>query len=265
MTTNSFKSLVRRRLRSARAENIGRPVIACLWTNSPHAQAIHSERHGRPIEPLPDDQSWPAYALDTWTVAEAASLLRRKAGIGGAVLANLIEDLPQHERSWLLLDVQEPSLRIAAFGGCKLFENYVLYDEIFDTVCVRCHKAAKGKGAVRFHLDDGQKVVVCGKTTKAMMATLRLVTVADSQCLPSISRGAMARLPLTEGDLALILSRLYSNQPHVVAEAILALRKVPGGRDAWLTRVLEHTHALKDLADAVRIEINGESRPDDQL
>ena len=51
------------------------------------------------------------------------------------------------------------------------------------------------------------------------------------------------------------LSRLFKDKPHVVAEAIRALRKVPGDRDKWISTVLNSTPALRGMAEAAHREI----------
>jgi hypothetical protein len=264
--SKSHKSLVREQLARAKSKGMHHPVVACLWHDSPHAKAIYQERHGHLIGGDQQDETDDGTVLETWDAQEAPCLLRRHAGIGGAAVANLVEALAEAV-SWWYMDFQRPSLTVKGFEepfpvsgwGRALFDNTVFYDKLPNTVCRRCRKKMKDGGAVHCHLHDGHTTVVCGASLKEMTASIELVSVAETGCLPSLCLGMRTgRLKLQDEDLALILHRLYEDQPRVVAEAIRALRKLPGERDAWLVKVLNGSPSLDKLAADVRRELEGE-------
>ncbi len=98
--------------------------------------------------------------------------------------------------------------------------------------------------------------MVCGATREEIIKAIGLVTLADTRCLPSLSIKGGANLRLTDEDLAQILPALFGDTPRIIAEAIMALRRVPGNRETWLTGVLDGVPSLRELAEAVRAEID---------
>jgi hypothetical protein len=197
--------------------------------------------------------------LELWTPAEATELLRLHAEVGGAGVANLMEALGQDVRWWLL--EFRPGWLVArahAGRGRRLFEVAVPYGRILDVVCRRCRELVEGRGLVHCHLPQGQRTVVCGRTTGEALEAINLLWVAATRTLPALANGAAPPLVLRNEDLALLLLQRYGDQAQVIAEAIRALRKVPGKLDAWIVQVLEGSPVLKELATAVRRELHGD-------
>jgi hypothetical protein len=256
MSKHDFKTLLRQQIRRARARGLRPPVIACLWRDSGHARAAYRDRHGRSF-PRRKELAEGSYLVETWTAAEAARLLRLHAGIGGVAVAGLLDEATPEIR-WWLVTFQPPSLIVKAFAGRELFDVIVPYDEILDTVCPCCLAEIEGGGAFRCRIDGDDRTVVCGATREDVVETIKLVRVACTGRLPALCEQGAAFVPLAEEGLAHLLLTLYGTRPRVVAEAVMALRKVPGGRDAWLCGVLDGTPSLRELAEAVRREIGGD-------
>lgn len=220
MSRVTFRSLVRQRLREARAAGIPFPVVSGLWPGSRQAQAIHRERHGRDIDERQVRQSRVSCVLETWTVTEAVHLLRRHGAVAGLAVARFLESVSE-QVCWWLMDFQQPSLIVTAFGEeGRLFGNIVPYDRILETVCGHCWRKARGRGVLRIRLPDGQTTVVCGATRAEVVETIGLVILADTRCLPSLSTGAKAYLQLKDEDLALLLDTLFGKKPRLIAESL---------------------------------------------
>ena len=66
------------------------------------------------------------------------------------------------------------------------------------------------------------------------------------------------QIKVEEEALASLLLEVYSEKPHVIAEAIMALKKAGDGRERWLNEVLGTRPELRELARRVHQELTGE-------
>jgi hypothetical protein len=74
--------------------------------------------------------------------------------------------------------------------------------------------------------------------------------------------GRTLTFPATDDLVADFLLKVLRDTPHVIAEAIHALRQVDGGRHAGrLKRLLWGRPELRGLAHAVQQELDGQQRP----
>ena len=139
---------------------------------------------------------------------------------------------------------------------CERRHRFAVHDEAHRAR--RCRELAEGRGLVHCHLPQCQRTVVCGRTTEGSLSAINLLWVAATRTLPALANGAAPPLVLRNEDRSLLLFQRYGDRAQVIAEAIRALRKVPGGLDVWIVQVLDGSPILKELATAVPRELHGE-------
>jgi hypothetical protein len=93
----------------------------------------------------------------------------------------------------------------------------------------------------------------------ALAGTLVAVVRTGKLTVPDGGRGVT--IDVTDDLLADLLVQVYQGDggPHRVAEAVTALRRLPGGHDRRLLRVLQDRPELRGLRASVRYELTGRS------
>jgi len=75
--------------------------------------------------------------------------------------------------------------------------------------------------------------------------------------LPVSHKGRIVSVPVDEEQVASFLLNVF-NDPRIVAEAVMALRKLGQGKETWLRTILSGRPELRDLARQVEHELTGE-------
>ena len=114
-----------------------------------------------------------------------------------------------------------------------------------------------GVSLLTVQTDDGQKMTVCGPTGGATAFATALAGMALTRHVPVVHEGRVVSVPIDEDWLASFLSNAFSD-PKIVAEAIMALKKLGDGKEEWLKTVLWGRPELRDLARQVERELTGE-------
>jgi hypothetical protein len=241
------------------------PVIIVFDVKSPHARAVYKALHGR----VPKREG-PYYCevgqIDCCTVVDTVRELREHCGIGGVAVSNLLET-PSDDPAWWLLFFNDTDINL---NGCDDQGRLMLHARAyckrlpFD-LCTPCRRTKHGKHLLRMPLGNGTSAVVCGRTTKETVNAGVLARLAATRCLPSAPpiRPKTVDLPLRDDDLILIIQTIYGDAPQVIAEAVMALRKLPGRHDGGLLALLNNRRDLQPLARAVQSVLTGDpSMPD---
>jgi hypothetical protein len=114
-----------------------------------------------------------------------------------------------------------------------------------------------GASLIQFPIAEGKTVPVCGQTGRlALRSASLLQTVRDRQVSLPI-QGRLHYYKLTDERLADVLLYFYGDEPKVIAEAIIALRKAKSKKAKWVKRVLWGYSQLRNLAQKVHSELTG--------
>jgi hypothetical protein len=256
---NTFDAIVERQLRKARAAGIHPPVVAMLSSAAGPARAAFADRHGGRLKPRGKDWVRGVGRIVTWSMADAIRLLRRHAGLGGNLVANLLDDLSQTVDTWSLDWGQ--ALSVSGFRGEDLVvTSCTLYDDLPFAVCERC---ARVHGAVDIHVPvaGGAGAAVAGASVDAAARAAALLRIVGAGAMPAVDYPVPETmdLPVRDDELAHILRVFYGDAPGPVIDVLAALRQTDPVGHRWLVRVLEGRPELAGLAGRVRAAA---TRPD---
>ncbi|QJW94619.1 hypothetical protein [Frigoriglobus tundricola] len=238
------------RFRLARERGIEVPVLL-MFDTGPRAGAVYAQLAGRSLvhtgsgEPEPESL--------THTVAEAAGALRTHAGLGGRLVANLLEAPPAGVAGWLLSLSGTGIEARAIVGGRTGFRAHTHYDQLpVVSVCPHCARkkgplplvvAVDGSGNNN-EVDLFLQVADSSQVSRAMI----LAQIAGNRRVPVDPHSPDdVGLPVGNGELAQILSDFYSDSPQLVAEVLRALGRERHPGRQWLLNTLRTASGLKRL------------------
>jgi hypothetical protein len=244
------------RLAEAEDKGIARPAILTLSDRSGPARAIFEELHG---SPMPLTNSLSGSEFGPWEVlpaGEASSLLRRHAGWGGALVADLLSDRYWSEAGqpdFWFVGVYKESIEIQAFGGGEeAWHTAVGYDRsprIDEDLSRRLWRLPR---------DRTDFIPAWGPSRENFLLAIALAEVASHQAIESRYQGKTVQIKLDDTMLASLLLDVYGDRPQAVAEALMALKRAGGGKELWLEQVLGSRQELRELDEKVRRELAGE-------
>jgi hypothetical protein len=252
---NSFEDIVHEQLVRAREKGIAEPVFAMLSPEVPQAVAVYEDLEGRALEVPPGREGMAV--LTPLPRGEAARLLRRHAGAGGAVAADILED-PILADYWLAV-LAPVGLHLLAFrNGKEVYRASMGYAKVSRHIRSFTNLLNDdGTSLLTVRTEDGQNMTVCGSSGGVAAFATALAGMALTRQLPVSHEGHIVSVPVDEDQLASFLLGAF-NDPKIVAEAIMALKKLGPGKEKWLRTVLGGRPELQDLAKRVEHELTGE-------
>ena len=252
---NSFEDIIHELLGRAKEKGIAEPVFAMLSPEVPQAAAIYEDLKGRALEVPPGREG--QAVLTPLPRAEAARLLRRHAGAGGAVAADMLED--QIPADYWVAVLAPVGLHLIAFrGGKEAFRASMGYAKVSRRMRSLTNLINDdGTSLLTVRTEDGQNMTVCGPSGGVVAFATALAGLALTRQLPVSHEGHIVSVPVDEDQLASFLLGAF-NDPKIVAEAIMALKKLGPGKEKWLKTVLGGRPELQDLAERVEHELTGE-------
>lgn len=230
--------LVARNIEDVRQRfGFARPVVLqMLAEEGPAAAVLEAIR-----ATLPDSKG-PFFALPA---ADVAELLTECCGPGGAFLARLLIDQAAALDGWLLqLDREVLTFTGFAEGKPALFGSR-RYDDERRGQGLSDLLRDPGPSCVPFVDEAGAVAQVFGRSGLDLCRAAMLAAQVESGRL----RG--------DGLAKELLGYLKGDGPAQVAEAVRALKKLPGGKEKPLVRMLRNRPELAGLNLAVRAELDG--------
>ena len=109
-------------------------------------------------------------------------------------------------------------------------------------------------------LRSGQRIMIYGRTgaDAALSGSIVAMFSSGELTMPHPhQRGATITIPMNEKRLVQMLLGAYADNPHIIAEAIRALRQIEGDPSRKLTRLLRTRPELARLNRLVRFELDG--------
>ena len=262
MNDNDIGTFIRARLAEAEDKGISTPVILTLSERSEHARAIYEDLHGHPMAPSGAEGD---HEFGPWQVlspAEASRLLRDDGDQGGAHAADLLSDPAWGEAVRLdfwFVGLLRESIHIRAFlNGVEVWHMVTRYDRVPHNLPTPSQLAQDlGPSLWMVPVDGGKAVPVCGPNGKDVILASALAGVAADRVIDTQYQGKPVQIKVDDDQLASLLLDVYGGKPHVIAEAIMALKKGGGGKEGWLVTVLGGRPELQDLARRVEHELTG--------
>jgi hypothetical protein len=258
MSKYGFEDQLQDHLAGLERQGFAGQVITIFDARSAPARAIHGELKGTPI---PDRPLRPQLrgALHTLTRPEVERLLRRHAGLGGGLVAGLLDSPPVGPDYWMLALHPEHLPVSGWIKGRLKFESGAYYNQLpYALSCPDCEARAH-RDVVPVRLAGGTSTAICVLRAGGLCRTAALVRMAYDRALPPLTRSRNGLpMPVGEGIMGEALRRFYRGRPAEIAEAVRALRKVDGGHGDWLLAVLAGGEDLRDLYDAVAGELAAE-------
>ncbi len=241
-------------IEQARNDGWDRPVAVSLPADSPHARAVYEAVLGRPY---PADQEGRILTVQAERLAE---VLKRHCGPGGAFVARAINDEALGVDAWLL-DVGSEVMHFRGYldgkeeaSGTMRYDSQVRHAQTFGELL------ADGGPSRAIYLGECGTVVVFGRTGQAAVRAAALVSIVEKGTRQvRDDAGLWLDLPLDDDGLTAVLLGIFSegDGPHQVAEAIRALKRLPGGKEKRILRLLANRSGLAELYRKVRFELDG--------
>ena len=239
------------RFRLARERGIEVPVLLMFYTG-PQAGAVYAQLAGRSLVHTRSASGEEPEAL-IHTVAEAAGALRTHAGLGGRLVANLLEAPPAGVAGWLLTLSGTGIEARAIVGGRTGFRAHTHYDQLpVVSVCPHC---ARKKGPLPLVVavggtdnDDEVDLFLQVADSSQVSGAMILAQIAGNRRVPSVLHSPDdVGFPVGNSELAQILSDFYSDSPELVAEVLRALGRERHPGRQWLLNTLRTASGLKRL------------------
>jgi hypothetical protein len=262
MSDTNISDFIRARLAEAKDKDISTPVILTLSERSEHALAIYEDLHGHPMAPSGTDGDHEFGRWEVLSPAEASRLLRDHGDQGGAHAADLLSDPARGDAApmdfWFVGLLQE-RIHIRAFlNGVEVWHWVTRYDRVPRNLQTPSQLAQDlGPSLWMVSVDGGKAVPVCGPNGKDVILASALAGVAADRVIDTQYQGKPVQIKVDDDRLASLLLDVYGGKPHVIAEAIMALKKGGGGKEGWLVTVLRGRPELQDLAKRVEHELTG--------
>ncbi len=262
-TQERFLAFIRQQIDQNNGQDWHRPCAVMVHPASTVGAAVYERIKGHPL-PDVSAELGNDYAAGVFLPSEQlAPILTELAGPGGAFVARqlLEESAPVHY--WLIVLFPE-EIDFAGFTaeGLKVFSASQSYAEVGrgrQTLGEMVND--EGPSRLCLETDDGEQVAVYGRTGIDAALAGNLVATVRSGSLTAEYQGKLATVPCDDEMLTTLLSQAYSgeNGPHQIAEAVTALKKLPGAKHTRLLRLLRNRPALQQLWARVREELTGEA------
>ena len=263
MSGSTIADFIRARLAEAKDQNITMPAILTLSRRSEHSRYIFEDLHGHPLSPLSSDVGHEFGPWEVMEPAEAARLLRDHAGKGGALAADVITDPFWSEAMPLdfwFVGLLKENIYIRGFlDGEEVWHTVTGYDSVprgHRTPSELAHEG--GPSLWRVSTDGGAIVPVCGRGGKDVILAAALAGIVADRVIDIRHEGKPVQIAVNDDRLASLLLDVYGDKPHVIAEALMALKKSGENKHLWLQQVLGSRPELKELAKAVHHELTGQ-------
>jgi hypothetical protein len=249
---------------AARARGIAHPVAIVFDSGSAQAQAVYADLAGEPMPAAPLDGAEPV-PCEVADPAEAVRLLRRHAGPGGALAAEHIEDEALAAEWWVVVLLPDALAVSAWSGGAEVLRGKWAYDRVSPSL-QPLGKLLEDDGRSRLTLaaEGGSPPLdIYGRSgIDVGMASVLAAVASDYPGfteLPDPSNGDRpVRVRVTPELVRSLLSSMYIDCPHPVAEAVRALRKAAPDKAEWLLKLMRNSPGLLELYRATRRELTGE-------
>jgi hypothetical protein len=247
-------------LAEARNKGIADPVILALSSQSEPARAIYEDLHGHPMAPAESGNGHEFGPCEVLPAAEAQRLLRRHGDADGGQVADLLGDpfLTQRVRpDFWFVGLLEGEIHARAFlDGEEVWHVVTGYYRVRGDCQTPSQLAADpGPSLVKLRLEGGGVLPVCGPTGSDAIMARALAVIAKDRVIDTEHEGTSIQMPVDDDMLASLLLDVYGARPRAIAETIMALKKLPGGKHAWLAKVLGER---PELARRVEHELTGE-------
>lgn len=243
--------------RLARERGIDLPVVL-IFDPGAQAEAVYSQLSGRALAHTGNAAGEEPEAL-THTVAEAAGALRNHAGLGGRLVANLLEAPPAGVVRWLLC-LSGDHIGVYAFDSEELrYRAHTHYDQLPAVNICPCCARKKGPFPLVVGVDDPSsadeeidlflQVADTSQVARAMILT----QIAANRRMPSAPYSSgNVEFPVGNGELVQILSDFYSDSPEILVEVLRAPGRERHTGRRWLLDTLRTGSGLKRLG--VKVE-----------
>ncbi len=164
--------------------------------------------------------------MEAWSVPTTVHWLQLHAGLGGAALADLLDDPPRCPDYWLLYFTDRALLLVGLRSGKAVVESSAFYDELALLCLPSGTDETASPGQVTVSLPNGFAAKVEGPTQRDAAISAALVEIVATRSLPGLRRGERSvALHLTDQQLATIVRTFYGRRPDHVAEAVRVLRE----------------------------------------
>jgi hypothetical protein len=169
--------------------------------------------------------------------------------------------LSEHVRPdfWFVGLLKEKIYARAFLDGKEIWHTETGYDRVRKDRQTPTQLAADaGPSLWKLSLDGGEVIPVCGPNGKDAIMAGALASIAVDRVIEARYQGRMVQVKVDDDELASLLLTVYGKTPHVIAEAIMALKKAGNGKERWLKQVLWSRPELRELAKKVDHELTGE-------
>jgi hypothetical protein len=261
MSSSNNSQRIEEAIQEGIARGWTRPVVLLLNPQLERSRRVYEEVMAEPMPEAAAGEHAAKVVPLMVPVEKACALLRQHGSVGGKQVALQLLDQGIPITGWavaLLADVM-------AFAGYDGSEWSVTGWQEYDRGRPDFRPAGEeldSAGPVRLCLrtEDGHCFEVCGRSGgEAAVSSLVAGAVASGK-MPLEVGGRLVEVPWTEDLLSNFLLEAFAegNGPHQVAEALRALRQLPGGKDKLLLRLLRSRRDLSELYRKVQVELTGE-------
>jgi hypothetical protein len=253
---------IHKTIENALAEGWHRPIVLILRPAVERDRQMWQDLAGEPPPQVPACIDPTEIAMPLVVQLEpVCDCLRKHCAVGGQLAALQLEDPSSPADGWVLM-LGDDSIRGAAFqDGVRtvtLKERYVHDDDVPQALVGIMHDP--GPSRLGLQTAEGDRVHVYGRTGADAAYAAMLVSIVRSGKWTLPVDGRKVELPMNDEAITQLLLRVFSmdDGPHQIAEAIRALRKLPGHKDEHLLELLRNRPELADLHRKVIFELTGE-------
>ena len=234
-------------IRAAERDGISPFVIAVLSDDSVKACSIFNQIGDIPVHASMVRVHGGNDVVVTWSVDLACQFLRQHCGIGGRLIANVIER-QRAVAHWLML-AQKQMLTLSGWNEERILTKTSTYMfKLFGDVC-DSQKNLEGPFCISASLKGGRKIAIEGNDVLETLYVATLISIASTRRLPPLGLDSGERgLVIVEANLAMILLEHFASRPVAVARALCALQGADGPGFRWLMSTLDAFPALNTLA-----------------
>jgi hypothetical protein len=244
------------------AKGWNRPVVLLLNPQLKRSRRVYEEVMAEPMPEAAAGELAAKVVPLMVPVEKACALLRQHCGVGGEPVARQLQEEDIPVTGWAVA-LQANEMTFAGFDlGVRTVGGRHDYDRVSPRFRTSGEQVnCQGPARLCMRTDDGSCVTIYGRSGSDAAVSGILVGAVASGKFPVEVDGRMVELPATEDLLTDLLLKVFAegSGPHQVAEALRALRQLPGGQDKRLLRLLRNRPGLSDLYGKVRVELTGEA------
>jgi hypothetical protein len=239
-----------------------RPVVLWLRPGLERSRRVYQELLGEPMPETPAGGEPAGKVAVTVPLEVACAVLVKHCGVGAAPVVRQLEEKNIPVAGWAV-GLHADGMAFAGFDrGVWTVGGRHDYDRVsprFRTFGEELN--SEGPSGLPMRTDDGHRVTIYGRSGGAATVSSILVGAVYSGKLPLEVAGRLVDVPLTEDLLSDFLLKVFASGdgPHQVAEAVRALRQLPGGKEERLLRLLRTRPGLSELHRKVRFELTGDA------